>query len=72
MTTMKWIDLYNFLYDRANDINNLGNFPWQEPVEVFDFNSLEYYSTDFIQMPDNKISLSIDSASSNMEINSGS
>lgn len=59
---MKWIDLYNFLYERANDINNLGTFPWQEPVEVFDFNSLEYYSTDFIQFPDKKISLSVDTS----------
>jgi len=69
---MKWIDLYNFLYERANDINNLGQFPWQEPVKVFDFESLEYHSADFIQMPDNKISLSIDSTSSNMEVKSGS
>ena len=59
---MKWIDLYNFLYERANDINNLGNFPWQESVEVFDFNSLEYYKADFIQFPDKKISLSVDSS----------
>jgi hypothetical protein len=69
---MKWIDLYNFLYERANDINNLGQFPWQEEVKVFDFESLEYHSADFIQMPDNKISLSIDSTSSNMEVKSGS
>lgn len=69
---MKWIDLYNFLYERANDIKNPGSFPWQEEVKVFDWETLEYYPTDFIQMPDNKISLSIDSASSNTEVNSGS
>lgn len=69
---MKWIDLFQFLNERANDLNNLGSFPWQEEVKVFDFESLEYYSTDFVQMPDNKISLSIDSASSNTEVNSGS
>lgn len=72
MTQMKWIDLFQFLNERANDLDNLGNFPWQEEVKVFDFETLEYYSTDFIQMPDNKISLSIDSASSNTEVNSGS
>jgi hypothetical protein len=61
MNKMTWLDLYNFLYERANDINNK-NFPWQENVEVFDFDTLRYYPTDFIEMPDNKISLSIDTA----------
>lgn len=69
---MKWIDLFTFLNERANDMSNLGNFPWQEEVKVFDFETLEYYPADFIQMPDNKISLSIDSASSSTEVNSGS
>jgi hypothetical protein len=64
---MTWLDLYNFLYERANDINNPGSFPWQENVQVFDFETLEYYPTDFIQMPDNKISLSIDTSNTNME-----
>lgn len=69
---MTWLDMYNFLSDNANNIHNLGNFPWQENVTVFDFGTLGYYQTDFIQMPDGKISLSIDSASDNMEVNSGS
>jgi hypothetical protein len=64
---MTWLDLYNFLYERANDINNIGTFPWQENVQVFDFETLEYYPTDFIQMPDNKISLSIDTSNTSME-----
>lgn len=64
---MTWLDLYNFLYERANDINNPGSFPWQENVQVFDFETLEYYPTDFIQMPDNKISLSIDTSNANTE-----
>lgn len=67
MNKMTWLDLYNFLYKKANDINNLGSFPWQENVQVFDFETLEYYPTDFIQMPDNKISLSIDSSNTNTE-----
>jgi len=65
---MTWLQLYNFLYERANDINNPGSFPWQENVQVFDFETLEYYPTDFIEMPDNKISLSIDTFNANMEI----
>jgi len=67
MSNMTWLQLYNFLYERANDINSGGSFPWQQTVEVFDFETLEYYPTDFIQMPDNKISLSIDTSNTNME-----
>jgi hypothetical protein len=63
---MTWLDLYNFLYEKANDINGEGNFPWQESVQVFDFETLEYYPTDFIEMPEDKLSLSIDTAQ-NME-----
>lgn len=61
---MTWLDLYNYLNKKANSIKNLGDFPWQEEVEIFDFGTLEYYTTDFIQMPDNKISLSIDTITS--------
>ena len=57
---MTWLDLYNFLYERANDVKNPGNFPWQEEVSVFDFETLEYYPIDFIEMPDGKISFEID------------
>ena len=72
MTQMKWIDLYNFLYERANDMDNLGSFPWQDPVEIFDFDSLQYYPTDFIQFPDKKISLSVDTSMKNAETTNGS
>jgi len=67
---MKWIDLFQYLNERANDFKNLGQFPWQEEVQVFDFGTLEYYSTDFIQMPDKKISFSVDTTQ--LEITNGS
>jgi len=67
---MKWIDLFQYLNERANDFKNLGQFPWQEEVQVFDFNTLEYYSTDFIQMPNKKISFSVDTTQ--LEITNGS
>jgi hypothetical protein len=58
---MTWLDLFDFLNKQANDINNLGKFPWQEQVEVFDWETLDYYPADFIQMPsDSKISLAVD------------
>ena len=60
MNKMTWLDLYNFLYTKANDVKNIGSFPWQENVQIFDWETLEYYNVDFIEMPDKKISLSID------------
>lgn len=57
---MTWLDLYTILRERANDIKNPGSFPWQETVKVFDFATLIYSSADFIEMPDGKISLSVD------------
>ena len=57
---MKWIDLFSFLNEKANDLKNLGKFPWQEDVNVFDFETLEYYPVDFVEMPDGKISFEID------------
>ena len=64
MKKMTWLDMYNFLFDAANNIDNLGNFPWQEEVQVFDFATLGYYRTDFIEMPDGRVSLSVDTTQS--------
>lgn len=36
MTQMKWIDLFQFLNERANDIKNVGSFNWQAPVMIHD------------------------------------
>ena len=57
---MTWLDLYNYLHEQANNIQNVGQFPWQEDVKVFDFGTLEYFPTDFVEMPDGKISFSVD------------
>ena len=38
---MNWLDLYHFLYQKANDVKNPGSFPWQEEVSVFDYETLE-------------------------------
>lgn len=58
---MTWLDLYNYLHEQANNIQNVGKFPWQEKVELFDWGTLDYYSVDFLQiLPDNKLSMSID------------
>lgn len=58
---MTWLELYNYLHDRANDINAVGEFPWQENVEIWDWETLDYYPTDFVQVTkDSKISLAVD------------
>lgn len=59
--TMTWLELYNYLCERANDIKNPGSFPWQETIEIWDWETLDHYPAEFIQMPsDSKISLAVD------------
>lgn len=31
---MTWLELYSFLYEKANNVKDLGKFNWQEPVLV--------------------------------------
>ena len=58
---MKWIDLFQFLNERANDYKNLGKFDWQNEIKVFDMNIGEYYNAELIQFNgENSISISID------------
>lgn len=56
---MTWLDLFQFLNERANDYKNLGEFPWQQEIKVFDWETLEYYPANFTTTPDGKISLSV-------------
>lgn len=34
MDKITWLDLYNFLYRKAHDFKNLGNFDWSAEVKV--------------------------------------
>jgi hypothetical protein len=52
MNKMNWLDLYNFLHQRANDLKNLGSFNWQAPVEVFDNQYGETSKADLIELYD--------------------
>ena len=36
MNNMTWLQLYNFLYEKANDNKNFGKMNWQAPVMVHD------------------------------------
>lgn len=43
---MDWLDLYNFLHERANNINAVGTFDWNKPVRVFDNSTGELFDCD--------------------------
>ena len=46
---MNWLDLYNFLHQRANDLKNLGKFDWQKEVTVYDNHFGGLYNADLIE-----------------------
>jgi hypothetical protein len=43
---MNWLDLYKFLHEQANSINNHGKFDWQSPVVIHDANTGDEYFCD--------------------------
>jgi hypothetical protein len=51
---MTWLDLYNFLYERANDIKNPGSFPWQNPVVIHDSNTGDEFTCDTYTISDSR------------------
>jgi hypothetical protein len=52
---MKWIDLFEFLNQRANDFKNLGQFDWQSEVKVYDNAYGGLFNADLIEIKeDNK------------------
>lgn len=67
---MTWLELYNFLNDQANKSSNIGKFNWTEKIEVFDFETLNYYNCDLIQFPDENVAISVDTYQ-NLETISG-
>ncbi len=46
MNKITWLDLYNFLYNQANDTRNFGHFNWQSPVIVHDASTGEEFNCD--------------------------
>ena len=56
MNKMTWLDLYNFLYKQAHDLDNVGKFEWNEPVVVHDASTGEekFCDTYFITNDNNK------------------
>lgn len=52
MEKMSWLDLYNFLHQKANDLKNLGSFNWQAPVEVYDNHYGGLHNADIVEFFD--------------------
>lgn len=59
---MTWLDLYNYLNDKANKVSNIGKFSWQQEIVVFDFSTLTSCKPEITTLPDNKIYFSIDTS----------
>lgn len=59
---MTWLDLFQFLNERANDFQNLGKFNWQQEISVFNNHQLDSCSSETTQLSDNKFDFSIDSS----------
>jgi hypothetical protein len=36
MSSMTWLDLYNFFHKQAHDFENLGKFDWNSPAVIHD------------------------------------
>ena len=43
---MTWLELYNYLNDRANNINAIGTFDWSKKVRAFDNSTGELLDCD--------------------------
>jgi hypothetical protein len=55
---MTWLDLYNYLHDQANRIENIGKFDWSSSVIVHDAETGNEYNCD-TYLFDDKITLTI-------------
>ena len=54
MNKMTWLDLYNFLNERANNVKAVGTFDWNKPVLVHDANTGDEFSCDTYYISDNR------------------
>lgn len=51
---MTWLDLYNFLHERANSIQHIGKFPWNSCVVVHDAENGDEYFCDTYNISDSR------------------
>jgi hypothetical protein len=58
MKQMTWLDLYSYLYNQANNIENIGKFDWNTPVLIHDAETGNEYDCD-TYIFDDKMTLTI-------------
>jgi|688.fasta_scaffold1059487_3 hypothetical protein len=56
---MKWIDLFQFLNEQANNLANIGKFNWQKQVIIYDASSGQSYKCDTYRVKNNNAVLMI-------------
>lgn len=54
MNKMTWLDLFNFLHERANNIHAIGTFDWNKPVLVHDADTGDEFSCDTYYVSDSR------------------
>jgi len=52
MNKLTWLDLYNFLVERANNVNAVGTFDWNRPVLIHDADTGDEFSCDTYYVTD--------------------
>lgn len=52
---MNWLDLYNYLYDQAHDMEKMGEFNWQEEIVLHDANTGEEKGVDIFRLGDKTV-----------------
>lgn len=52
MSNMTWLELYNFLHEQANSLDNIGEFDWSKPVTIHDAETGDEYTCDTFYVSD--------------------
>jgi len=47
---MTWLDLYNFLYKKANTLSELGSVEWNKPILVHDAETGKEHEVDIWEL----------------------
>lgn len=54
MNKMTWLDLFQFLNERANDMKRLGTFDWNKPVLIHDADTGDEFTCDTYYISDDR------------------
>jgi hypothetical protein len=52
---MTWLQLYNYLYDQAHKLENIGKFNWQEEIVLHDCQTGEERGVDIFCVGDKTV-----------------